>query len=303
VPEDHAQSLGAFNATPEIEAFYATCDAILVVGSRLRGNETLRYTLKLPRPLYQIDADPTQQGRAYTADLFVAGDAAKTLRALADRLKPNIDPKFAADLAAVRKAAEASLRAALGPYAALVDALHGAMPRGSVWVRDVTVSNSTWGNRYLRVHGPRDGVHALGGGIGQGVPMAIGAALGADGRKTVALAGDGGLHVSLGELATLAQEKPDVTVVVMNDRGYGVIRNIQDAKFGGRRYFVDLHTPDMGELARTLGLQFFRAASVQEIPGAVQAAVAHRGPSILEIDMTAIGQFAQRFAGPPVRKG
>jgi acetolactate synthase-1/2/3 large subunit len=304
VPEDHPQTLGAFNATLEIEQFYATCDAMLVVGSRLRGNETLRYTLKLPRPLYQIDADPTQQGRAYTAELFVAGDAAKSLAVLAERLagKIKIDPKFAADLAAARKAAEASLRAGLGPYAELVDALHAAMPRGSVWVRDVTVSNSTWGNRMLRVHGPRDGVHALGGGIGQGVPMAIGAALAADERKTVVLAGDGGLHVSLGELATLVQEKPNVTLIVMNDRGYGVIRNIQDAKFDGRRYFVDLHTPDMGELARTLGLQFFRAKSTGEIPSAVKAAVAHRGPALLEIDMNAIGPFAAKFAGPPVRK-
>src|SRR5262249_44133444 len=58
VPEDHPRTLGAFNVSPDVEKLYASCDAMLVVGSRLRGNETLKYTLKLPRPLYRIDAHP-----------------------------------------------------------------------------------------------------------------------------------------------------------------------------------------------------------------------------------------------------
>jgi acetolactate synthase-1/2/3 large subunit len=58
VPEDDERSLGAYNLQKPIEAFYQTCDAVVVVGSRLRGNETLKYELKLPRPLYRIDVDP-----------------------------------------------------------------------------------------------------------------------------------------------------------------------------------------------------------------------------------------------------
>ena len=75
VPEDHALSLGAYNIYEPVEKFYATCDAMLVVGSRLRGNETLKYKLKLPRPLYRIDADPQSEGRCYTDDFFVAATA------------------------------------------------------------------------------------------------------------------------------------------------------------------------------------------------------------------------------------
>ena len=78
------------------------------------------------------------------------------------------------------------MRDGLGPYARLVAELQRAAGRDFVWVRDVTVSNSTWGNRSLHIVDPRDGVHALGGGIGQGVPMAIGAALAA-GRPQDAL--------------------------------------------------------------------------------------------------------------------
>jgi acetolactate synthase-1/2/3 large subunit len=304
VPEDHPMSLGAFNLHEPVEKFYATCDAMLVVGSRLRSNETLTYKLKLPRPLCRIDADPQQQGRCYTDDLFVAGDSAAALAALADRLAGRMkpDPAFARDLAAAREAAEKLVRDGLGPYERLVAEVQRAAGRDFVWVRDVTVSNSTWGNRSLRIAGPRDGVHALGGGIGQGVQMAIGAALAAGGRKTLCLVGDGGLQVNIGELATLVQEKADVVVLLMNDGGYGVIRNIQDAYYGGRRYYSDLHTPDFAALARSLTLPHHRVGDLGQIGATLRDALAQRGPVLIEIDMAAIGPFAKQFAGPPVRK-
>ena len=65
--------------------------------------------------------------------------------------------------------------------------------------------------------------------------MAIGAAIGVqdEGRKTILLAGDGGFAVSLGELATAKQENVDITILLMNDCGYGVIKNIADAHYEG----------------------------------------------------------------------
>ena len=304
VPEDHPMSLGAFNLHAPVEAFYGTCDAMLVVGSRLRSNETLTYKLKLPRPLFRIDVDPQQQGRCYVDDLFVAGESAATLAGLADRLQGKMkpDPAFARDLAAAREAAEQIVRKGLGPYERLVAEVQRAAGRDFVWVRDVTVSNSTWGNRSLRIAGPRDGVHALGGGIGQGVQMAIGAALAAGDRKTFALVGDGGLQVNIGELATLVQEKANVVVLLMNDGGYGVIRNIQDAQYGGRRYYSDLHTPDFAALAKSIALPHHRVRDLAQIGELLKGATAQREPMLLEIDMIAIGPFASQFAGPPVRK-
>ena len=304
VAEDHAMSLGAYNLYAPVEKFYAACDAMLVVGSRLRSNETLTYKLKLPQPLYRIDCDAQAENRCYRSDLFVSGDAEAALNGLADRLagKMRIDAAFAADLAQTRKAAHQVVRDGLGPYNALVDALQKVAGRDFVWVRDVTVSNSTWGNRALPLSGPRDGVHALGGGIGQGVQMAVGAALAAKGRKTLCLVGDGGLQVNIGELATLVQEKADVVVVLMNDRGYGVIRNIQDAQYGGRRAYVDLHTPDFETLAGALALPFARIKDLTTAPAALATALARSGPTLIEIDMVAIGPFATAFAGPPVKK-
>jgi acetolactate synthase-1/2/3 large subunit len=304
LPEDDARSLGAFNLSPTVEAFYGTCDALLVVGSRLRGNETLKWQLKLPQPMYQIDADPQAQGRGYKASQFVCGDAADVLGKLADRLagKVKIDAKLHADLKATHHTAFADMQKANGPYAGLLTALRAAMPRDAVWVRDVTVSNSTWGNRGLALYASRDGVHALGGGIGQGLQMGIGAALGAEGRRTVALCGDGGLMLNIGELATAVQEQANLLLLVMNDKGYGVIRNIQDARFGGRKYFVDLHTPSFAKLADTFGWTFKRIDSTDKFAPVLAEAMKIPGPVMVEVDMIAIGPYAQAFAGPPLRK-
>lgn len=308
VPETYPQTLGAFNLHKPVEAFYQTCDAMLVVGSRLRGNETLKYQLKLPHPLYRIDADPTSEGRCYETQSFVYGDARLALEGLADRLegKMSIDSKFLGDLQAARKAAVAGLIDGLGPYSTLVSALQEVVGQNFNWVRDVTVSNSTWGNRYLYLFDPRAGVHALGGGIGQGLAMGIGAAVGAaqhaSGKKTFCLAGDGGFILNLGELATAVQEKADMVIVLMNDKSYGVIKNIQDAIYGGRRHYVELHTPDYAQLCQAMGMGHTRVSNLAHIKDALNQAVAHEGPFMLEVDMLSIGKFKTAFAGPPVNK-
>ena len=93
-----------------------------------------------------------------------------------------------------------------------------------------------------------------------------------------------------------------MAILLMNDGGYGVIRNIQDAKFGGRRHYADLHMPEFANLSNTMGLPFFRVADAGEMASALSAALAVDGPALIEINMTEIGPFARPFAGPPVRK-
>lgn len=306
VPEDDPGSLGAYNIQKPVEALYQSCDAMLVVGSRLRGNETLKYELKLPRPLYRIDADAAAEGRCYATDAFVCGDAALALEGLADRLEAlqyQADPALLTDLRAAHEEAVATLRDGLGPYAELVRQIQSVAGRSFNWVRDVTVSNSTWGNRELRIFEPSAGVHATGGGIGQGMPMAIGAAIGAavtgSGRKTFCLAGDGGFILNLGELACMVQEEAPMVIVLMNDKSYGVIKNIQDAQYGGRRCYAELHTPDYALLCKSIALPHARVSRLEELKGQLDEALAARGPFLLEIDMLSIGGFKSTFAGPP----
>ena len=301
VPEGHVHSLGAFNMTRDAEALYARSDLMIVVGSRLRGNETRNNRMTLPGTLVQVDADPTQAGRNYPADLFIAGDARLVLEGLLARLPARLatDPAFLGDVAPARARSEAALGKQLGPYKQVADVLSDRVCAGRhPWVRDVTVSNSTFGNRYVRIAEPRLGVHALGGGIGQGIAMGIGAAMAGAG-KAVTLLGDGGAQLMIGELATAMEMNADMVFVLMNDRGYGVIRNIQDAQYGGRHVYADILTPDFSLLCKAVGMPHTRISDVASFATALDQALATPGPRMIEIDMIAIGPFAESFAGPP----
>lgn len=302
VPEEHPRNLGAFNMTPHAQEIYDSADLMLVVGSRLRGNETRNNLMKLPRPLIQIDAEPTQAGRNYPVDLFIAGDANLALEGLLARLpqKLSTDADFLAGLAQARKKSEDNLRKLLGPYAVLADILSARVHAGGhPWVRDVTISNSTFGNRYVKIAAPHLGVHALGGGIGQGIAMGIGAALANSGAKTVTLVGDGGSQLMIGELATAVEMEANAVFLLMNDRGYGVIRNIQDAQYEGRHVYSNILTPDFSLICKAVGLPHSRVARIEDFDSVFTEAMASRGPRMIEIDMVAIGPFAESFAGPP----
>lgn len=301
-PEDHPRSLGAYNMTPETQKLYDAADLLLIVGSRLRGNETRNNEMRFPRPVIQIDADASQGGRNFAVDMFIHGDARLTLEGLLDRLPARLatDGSFADNFAAGRRQAEATLEKGLGPYEALARHLSARVHAGALpWVRDVTIGNSTFGNRYVRLAAPHLGVHALGGGIGQGVAMAIGAAFATPGVKTVGLLGDGGAQLNIGELATAVENNCPIVYVMMNDKAYGVIQNIQDAQYQGRRAYSKLLTPDFGLIAASIGLRYERVSDIGAFADTFDRALAAEGPTLIDVDMISIGPYASAFGGPP----
>lgn len=308
VPEDHPQTLGSYNLQKPSEQFYETVDAMLAVGTRLRSNETLNYHLKLPATRYRIDANPLVDGRGYTSEFFVQGDAQLTLDALADRLegKMAIDPQLTRDVQRARAESATLVDGTLGPYVKLKNTLAEVAGRNIWWVRDITLSNSMWGNRAPVLDHPRAGVHALGGGIGQGLAMGVGAAIANTthglGRKTLSLCGDGGFMLNVGELACAAQEQADVLFIVMNDQRYGVIKNIQDDIYGSRHAYVELHTPDFAQLCASLKVPHLRIGGPAATGETLQKALGLSGPVVVEVDMAAWGPFAAKFAGPPKKK-
>ncbi|WP_334192154.1 thiamine pyrophosphate-binding protein [Pararhodobacter sp.] len=302
VSEDNPANLGAYNMVPEAQALYASCDFMLVVGSRLRGNETLNNAMRLPRPLAQIDAEASQGGRNYPVELFVHGDAADTLRRLLALLpeKLDVDPQLTFEVATARATAEGRLRAQMGPYQVLADALVERVAAGGhPWVRDVTISNSTFGNRYVTFADPRHGVHALGGGIGQGVAMGVGAALASEGAKAITLIGDGGTQLGIAEMITAVQERAPLVYVLMNDKAYGVIKNIQTAQYDSRYHYSALQTPDFAAHCASIGLPHVRVDDVEAFGATLDEALAAEGPCLIEVDMIAIGPFGETFSGPP----
>jgi acetolactate synthase-1/2/3 large subunit len=299
LPDSHRASLRAFHNSPSVEALLARCDFTLVAGSRLRSNETRSWTLELPSPRVQIDIDPAAASRNYLMNDTIIADCSMLLAALAEKARGREwgDAGWDLQLKDAVTQAEAGLREQCGAYARLNDAIEQALPDNGILVRDITVSGSLWGSRLFRASGPLMNIHSLAGAIGMGLPMAIGTAIANPQRKVVGLVGDGGLSLNLGELATLAQEKANVTLLIMNDGGYGVMRGIQDKYFGGRQYYNELHTPDFTLLAQAIGLQAWSVARAEDFQSVMAEALAMPGPSVVEVRMSEIG--ALRFAGPP----
>ena len=299
LPDSHRASLRAFHNSPSVEALIAQCDFTLVAGSRLRSNETRSWTLELPSPRVQIDIDPAAASRNYLMDSTLIADCSAVLGALAAKVQGREwgSPQWDMQVQQAVEQAEQGLREQCGAYAKLNDAIEKALPKDGLLVRDITVSGSLWGSRLFRANGPMMNIHSLAGAIGMGLPMAIGTAIANPQRKVVGLVGDGGLSLNLGELATLAQEKANVTLLVMNDGGYGVMRGIQDKYFGGRQYYNALHTPDFTLLAQAIGLQAWSVERAEDFDAVMTEALAMPGPSVVEVRMGQIG--ALKFAGPP----
>ncbi len=300
LPEDHPLCIGNFANNPALHDFLTSCDVLLAVGTRFRGQETGQWKLPLPANQIQIDTDPLAIGRSYEATAGVVADAKLALAALHTALEGQFkpDPAFGEEVAVARQGVRSALRATLGPYERIADDLRAGLDREAILVRDITISSSTWGSRLFPVYGPRQSIHAAGGGIGQGLQMALGVKLGQPTRQVHVLCGDGGFLVNCGELATAVQENIPVVILLFNDGGYGVIRNIQQKSYGGRHIGVDLHSPDFRALAQAFGAAAYGVRSVADFRPALDAALAEGRPALLEIDMAAIGPFAVPFSGP-----
>jgi acetolactate synthase-1/2/3 large subunit len=304
ISEHDERMVGAFAASPACASLLAEADLLLAVGTHFRSNETRDRNLELPGRQIQIDIDGAALGRSYPCEVGLRGEAEATLRAIADELEGHphaVDPGWADLVRAARDHVRRRAIADAGPQGALVQSLDRRLPNDAVICRDVTIPTSTWGNRLLPITSWRSNLHAVGGGIGQGLAAGIGAGIARPETLTVVLAGDGGLAVGLGELATLAQERPNLLLVVFDDGGYGVLRNTQDA-FIGRRAGVDLLTPDLCAAAAAVGLPAVRVTTAEEFDAAIEAGLATHGPSVVVVDVDGIGPLPKPFT-PPVRVG
>ncbi|WP_344903992.1 thiamine pyrophosphate-binding protein [Actinomadura meridiana] len=296
LPEDHPLCLGALATVPPLRAVVENADVVLAVGARFQMYTTDAWRLRLTDKLIHANADASVFGRTYPPAVALLGDARETLRALdAHVATTNAEDDW---IATTRKAAaearENSLEA-LGPdHRAIVAAIRRSLPRGGAVVRDSTVPAYAWGDRLLPILEPRTSLNPASAAIGPGLPLALGAAIGG-GERAVVIHGDGGIMLSIGELSTLAQAGAPVTVCVFNDRGYGVLRDVQRATFDGARNDVDLHTPDFVALAAAMGVPGEKVSDAAGFDRAFARSVEREsGPYLIEIDLTALAPMKRR---------
>jgi acetolactate synthase-1/2/3 large subunit len=171
---------------------------------------------------------------------------------------------------------------------AIGDALAALMPEGAI-VSDETVSAQPILVERLRAAAPFERMPVTGGAIGQGLPVALGAACAAPDRKVVALEADGSAMYTLQALWTMARERLDVVTVIFANRRYRILEiEMQRAGIAtpgpAAQAMMDIGRPDLDfvRMAEGLGVPATRAATVQEFWAQFRAAVETRGPVLIE---------------------
>jgi len=167
----------------------------------------------------------------------------------------------------------------------LLDGVREGLPRDGIVVADMTMLGYA-SEQYLPVYEPRTYVHpAELCTIGCGLPLAIGAKVAAPGRPVVALCGDGGFLLNVGELATAVQEQIPVVVVIFNDSAYTAVKNEQRRRFGARYIATDLLAPDYVAMARSFRANGIYVETPTELRDAIGTAIGNARPTVIEVPL------------------
>lgn len=134
-----------------------------------------------------------------------------------------------------------------------------------------------------------DWLQLTGGSIGQGLPLAVGAAVACPDRKVIALHGDGGAMYTNQALWTMARENLDVTTIILNNGSYAIL-NIELMRVGVQNpgpkalSMLDLKNPaiNWSQLSEGMGVPAVRVETAEEFRAALEAALAHKGPRLIE---------------------
>jgi thiamine pyrophosphate-dependent acetolactate synthase large subunit-like protein len=281
LPPDHPCLAPALTHVPAIGALWDEADLVIAIGSDLDGMATQNWRMPQPPALLAINVDAADAAKNYRADHVLVGDA----RAVTERLAAAVPQRAGLDVLSVQTESMRTHVAALvreeEPQAALLlDTFDRLLPTDATVLADMCIAGY-WVAGFHRVPGPRRLAYPMGWGtLGFAFPAALGAAMRG---RAVAVVGDGGFLFACGELATAVQEGLPVTVVLVDDGGYGMLR-FDQVQSGVPTRGVDLVTPDFVALAEAFGVP---AEAVDGFGDAFEAALAKSlvtdGPSLVAV--------------------
>ena len=268
VPPDHPCLIRLPPHTREAGGLWDAADLVLVVGSDLDGMNTQGF--RQPRPPAVVTLDLVEPVNT-PADVWLDADCAAGLDGLLAGLPAVPRQRWWAPPGGRERYA--------GPETQFLDALEAALPQEAVVVADMCIPGYWYGG-FGRVGRPRGLAYPVGWGtLGFGFPAALGAAL--SGRPTVALVGDGGFLFACGDLATAAQERLPVVVVLVDDGGYGMLA-YDFVKDGEQPVGCDLEPPDFVALAQAFRIPA-REVAVSGLTAALRDALAARAPHLIVV--------------------
>lgn len=267
---------------PEITALIAQADLMIAVGTAFDGPNTMNWKLPVPAQLIAINADAVDAAKNYPPTVTLVADAREAVRALADGVVAR-----ESDASSVRGLCEhVRQRLAADPDTSdalrLVTAIETVVARhDAVVISDMAIPGY-WVGGYVRVERPRRLQYPVGWGtLGYALPAAVGAGALRE-RPVLAVCGDGGLMFAVGELAVLREHNLPVTVLLVDDGGYGMLRFDQTIA-GEAHRGVDLVRPDFPMLARAFGIEC-RTTDLSGLGDALDRALTAGGPNIVLLE-------------------
>ncbi|UFN47542.1 benzoylformate decarboxylase [Roseomonas sp. OT10] len=278
-PEDHALFAGFLAAAPQaVSQVLSAYDLVLVIGAPVFtfhvGGEAAIF--RDGPPILQLTAD-AEAAAAAPAGTGIVGSLRLALPALHAALPPADRPP-----PAPRRRAAPPPPAEPIPAAWLLHRLHAALPGEAILVEEAPshrpamqeqLPRTRWGSFFTMASG----------GLGYSLPAAVGIALARPGERVVALIGDGSMMYSPQALWTAVQHGLPLTVVVVNNGGYGAMRSFSQVLQVRDVPGIDLPGLDFVALARSMGCPGQRVTRPEELDGALHAACRSEGPALVEV--------------------
>ncbi len=256
---------------PPVGKLWDDADLVIAIGTDFDGMMTQNWLQPKPRSLVAINIDKAEANKNYPADVTIEGDAATVTAALATKVS---EKEAVVDVDAVNAEVRALAEADSPEAVKLLKALEGS---DATIVADMCIPGY-WIGGFHHVTKERGLAYPVGWGtLGFGFPAAIGAAVE---HRTIAVVGDGGFLFACGDLATLRQENLPLTIVLVDDGGYGMLRydqQVANHAISG----VDLTRPDFAKLAESFGIP---AVTLEGFDGLKDALAGAVGPTMIVVN-------------------
>jgi len=301
IPENHPLSLGVIGAlggSSVAKKFVEEADVIFAAGFKFGQNPTFKWTLpKQGQRIIQLDIDSAEVGKVFPVEVSLVGDAREGLKAMLAESKTTRSMDGVAKQTAEEKTkwqnqlgVEAEEAKPIKPQQ-VAFLLNELCDDDTILVCDASFAGG-WGGMYFEARGNRRAIFPRGmGGLGWGLPAAIGAQAARPKSKVVVLAGDGAMTYSLGELATLVQQGMNITTIVMNNSAMGWIKWEQAVFWDGKFVSTDLSDVNFATVANGMGLRGVNVDEPTDLRDALSKALTSDVPTLVDV-RTAVNEAA-----------
>ncbi|MBY0478671.1 MAG: biosynthetic-type acetolactate synthase large subunit [Chitinophagaceae bacterium] len=293
IPTDHPLSVGMLgmhgNYGPNV--LTNECDVLIAVGMRFDDRVTGRLDKYAKQAkIIHLDIDPAEIDKNVKATVGVWGDCKETLPLLTSLIEKKTHPKWLQlfhDY--MKKETEKCIEPEMNPsgdvlsMGEVINALNELTNGNAIIVTDVG-QHQMVACRYAKMNFSKSNITSGGlGTMGYALPAAIGAAYGDPSRTTVAIIGDGGFQMTIQELGTIMQFKPNVKIMILNNQFLGMVRQWQQLFHEKRYSFVDITSPDFVAVAKGYYIDGQRVSERDKLKDALQTMLNHDGSYLLEV--------------------